>query len=292
MNRVKIALLQILPTGSVEGNLKAGIESCRRAKELGAELALFPEMWSSGYDIHNRPKEIWTVDAVSADSSFVRAYGRLAEELGMAIGVTVLETWEGGPRNTLILFDCHGRQVLRYAKVHTCDFDAEAALTPGGDFYTVDLELVSGCVRVGAMICYDREFPESARILMLQGTELILVPNACPMEKNRLAQLRARAFENMLCIATCNYPKGVSDCNGCSSVFDGIALKEDDDSYDMCLLLAGETPGIYIAELDLAALRKYRETEMQGNTYRRPTKYHMLIDEEIKAPFVRGRSRF
>ena len=48
------------------------------------------------------------------------------------------------------------------------------------------------------MICFDREFPESARILMLKGAEIILVPNACPMEINRISQLRARAFENML----------------------------------------------------------------------------------------------
>ena len=41
---------------------------------------------------------------------------------------------------------------------------------------------------------------------MLKGAALILVPNACPMEINRLSQLRARAFENMTAIATCNYP--------------------------------------------------------------------------------------
>ncbi len=52
------------------------------------------------------------------------------------------------------------------------------------------------------MICFDREFPESARILMLKGAELILVPNACPMEINRLSQLRGRAFENMIAVAT------------------------------------------------------------------------------------------
>ena len=45
-----------------------------------------------------------------------------------------------------------------------------------------------GEVKVGAMICYDREFPESARIMMLKGAELILVPNACPMEINRLSR--------------------------------------------------------------------------------------------------------
>ena len=89
-------------------------------------------------------------------------------------------------------------------------------------FYVTTLDTSCGKVKTGAMICYDREFPESARILMLKGAELILVPNACPMEINRLSQLRARAFENMLAIATCNYPKTVPDCNGYSSVFDGV----------------------------------------------------------------------
>ena len=59
---------------------------------------------------------------------------------------------------------------------------------------------------------------------MLKGAELILVPNACPMEINRLSQLRARAYENMTAIATCNYPETVPDCNGHSSVFDGSPI--------------------------------------------------------------------
>ena len=102
-----------------------------------------------------------------------------------------------------MLFDRYGERRLVYAKVHTCDFGAERNLTPGDDFYVTDLDTACGIVKVGAMICYDREFPESARILMLKGAELILVPNACPMEINRLAQLRGRAYENMTAIARC-----------------------------------------------------------------------------------------
>lgn len=48
---LNIALLQIKPEGSLAGNLKKGMESCRCAKELGADIALFPEMWSCGYTI-------------------------------------------------------------------------------------------------------------------------------------------------------------------------------------------------------------------------------------------------
>ena len=286
MNKIRIALLQICPADSAEENQRIGAAFCREAARRGADIALFPEMWSNGYRLYGRPKEEWTAEAIPADGPFVRAFGELAGELGMAVGITLLEQCEGGPKNSLILFDRHGKRILAYSKVHTCDFDAERALTPGEDFCTADLDTAAGIVRVGAMICFDREFPESARILMLRGAEVVLVPNACPMEINRLSQLRARAFENMFCVATCNYPKDVPDCNGHSTVFDGIAWSED-DSRDMCILETGEEAGVCLAELDLDALRDYRGTEVFGNAYRHPEKYRELIKEEVRDPFIR-----
>ncbi len=288
MRPLKIALLQIAPCGTLEGNLEKGVRACRSAGEAGADIALFPEMWSNGYDIYDRPPEQWTEEAVSADSRFVRAFGALAGELRMAIGVTLLERHGGGPRNTLILFDRFGERKLTYAKVHTCDFGAERALTPGDGFPVTALDTACGQVRVGAMICSDREFPESARLLMLKGAELILTPNACPMEINRLSQLRGRAYENMLAIATCNYPETVPDCNGGSSVFDGVAyLPGLAGSRDTCILQAGGTEGIYFAQLDLEQLRGYREREVHGNAYRRPELYGALTGAKIEPPFVR-----
>lgn len=287
MSRLNIALLQIRPGDCTEQNLEIGIRGCRKAKELGADLVLFPEMWSNGYKIHNRPSEEWIQEALPADGAFVKSFQNAAKELEMAIGVTFLERCGSGPKNTLLLFDCHGRQALKYSKIHTCDFDAEKHLTPGGDFYVTDLDTASGTVKIGAMICYDREYPESARILMLKGAEIILVPNACLMEVNRLSQLRGRAFENMVCIATCNYPEGFGDCNGHSTVFDGMAFKEDGDSCDMCILEAPEAEGIYLAELDLSKLRQYREQETLGNAYRHPKKYGELVSERRVYPFIR-----
>ena len=206
----------------------------------------------------------------------------------MAIGITLIEKYGDGVRNTLVLFDRFGERKLTYAKVHTCDFSVERNLTPGEGFCVTELDTACGIVKVGAMICYDREFPESARILMLQGAELILVPNACPMEINRLSQLRARAYENMLAVATCNYPETVPDCNGRSTVFDGVAyLPEEEGSRDTCILEAGGEEGIYIAGLDLKQLRDYRENEVHGNAYRHPGKYGILTETKIEPPFIR-----
>lgn len=275
---MKIALLQLLP----ENPLEKGLKACKKAKEQGADIALFPEMWNCGYN----------VDGAPATAEFIGAFAAAAEELDMAIGLSVLEAFQPQPRNTLILFDRHGREVLRYAKVHTCDFGDEIRLTPGEDFYVAELDTAEGPVKIGVMICYDREFPESARILMLKGAELILVPNACPMEINRLAQLRARAFENMVGIATCNYPAPHPDCNGHSSAFDGIAYAPDEPgSRDTCILEAGEAEGIYLAEFDLEKLRAYRSCEVHGNAFRRPEKYGLLLDPKVEAPFIRKEKR-
>ncbi len=288
MNKFKVALLQLLSCESIEENLMKGVAACREAKEMGADIALLPEMWSNGYSI---PEDIDVLkaQAVARDDDFVKCFGTLAKELDMAIAITFLEKFEPLPRNSVCVFDRFGKKILSYAKVHTCDFGDECRLMAGDDFYVADLDTKNGDVRIGAMICYDREFPESARILMLKGAEIILVPNACPMEINRISQLRGRAYENMLGIATCNYPKGQPDCNGHSTAFDGIVYPLDGSGpRDTMLLEAGETEGIFIAEFDLDAIRAYRREEVHGNAYRHPLKYKMLIEEKIEDPFIRA----
>lgn len=292
MESLKAALLQLKPAGTIEENLQKGLEACRKAREMGADIALFPEMWSVGYQIPENVEELKKL-AVPAEGDFVQAYQKLAKELDMAVAVTILEAWEPLPRNTVILIDRYGHNILTYAKVHTCDFGEECRLTPGEDFYVADLDTAQGKVKTGAMICYDREFPESARILMLKGAELILVPNACPMEINRISQLRARAYENMLGIATVNYPAGHPDCNGHSTAFDGIAYKPElPESRDTLLIDAGEEEGIYLADFPMDDIREYRSREVHGNAYRRPDRYGSLVKEEIREPFVRADYRW
>lgn len=281
--KLKIALLQILPEGDL---LETGKNACRKAAAMGADIALFPEMWSCGYEFDEN-----TVNslAISTDSEFVNEFGALAKELDMAIMITFLEKYMPLPRNSAALFDRHGERKFVYAKVHTCDFGDERLLSHGEEFFVTELDTKSGSVKVGAMICYDREFPESARILMLKGAELVLVPNACPMEINRLSQLRGRAYENMIGIAACNYPAPKPDCNGHSSAFDGVAyLPELSGSRDTCIFEADEKPGIHIAEFDMDMLRKYRENEVHGNAYRRPELYKQLISPEKQFPFIRN----
>ncbi len=291
MQIFRVALLQMTAGSSQEENRRKGLDWCRRAKAMGADLALFPEMWNTGYAM-TEDEQALRQNAVSRDSGFVRAFQEAAKELNMAVAITYLERYDPLPRNTVTLFDRFGKPVLTYAKVHTCDFDVERHLTPGDEFPVAELDTAAGPVKVGAMICYDREFPESARILMLQGAEILLVPNACPMEGNRLSQLRARAFENMVGIATCNYAYGQPDCNGHSSAFDGVAYGEIRpgvvEARDILVVEAGELEGIYPAAFPMDTIRAYREQEMHGNAYRHPAKYRALTEERIAPPFIRA----
>ncbi len=291
MNKIRVALLQIMPTGTLEGNLEKGKEACRKAKEMEADIALFPEMWNCGYIIPKNSKEVNDL-SVSGQSPFVLAYKKMAKELDMAVGITFLESYAPLPRNSICLFDRHGKEVYTYAKVHTCDFGEESWLTPGDDFYVADLDTAKGNVKVGSMICYDREFPESARILMLKGAEILLVPNACPMEINRISQLRGRAYENMLGIATVNYPAGQPDCNGHSTAFDGIAYRpQDEGSRDTLIVEADGSEGIFLADFPIDEMREYRAREVHGNAYRHPSQYKLLVSEHVEAPFIRADAR-
>lgn len=275
--KIKIAFLQLHPGKTPEAQYQIGERACAEAKKMGADIALFPEMWSDGYALPQDHMQLRSI-ALSMQSSFIQRFQTLAETLHMAIGITFLEQHEPKPRNSMILFDRNGKKVLHYAKVHTCDFSLENVLLSGDDFYVTVLDTENGSIKVGAMICFDREFPESARILMLKGAELILAPNACPMEINRLSALRTRAYENMLAVATCNYPKGHPDCNGHSSLFDGVPwLPEEPGVRDMCVFEAPEEAGVYIAELDLDMLRKHRANDVMGSKYRHPEKYARLV---------------
>jgi N-carbamoylputrescine amidase len=289
MGIIKVALLQMFAAGYDQAaNQAKGEQYCFLAKEFGADIALFPEMWNIGYALPDpaQPEQVerWQRHAIHRDSEFVASFKKLAKELDMAIAITYLEKWTGKPRNSLCLIDRHGEIQLTYAKVHTCSWDKEAALTPGEDFHVCDLDTAAGPIKVGAMICYDREFPESARLLMLKGAELILTPNACELELNRLSQYRTRAFENMLGLAMANY--ALPQENGHSVAFDGIAFDEK-GSRDMCLVEAGGHEGVFIAAFDLDHLRAYRREEVWGNAYRRPELYTLLTSQGVEPPFIR-----
>jgi predicted amidohydrolase len=270
---LKVALLQMRPDGNHQRvNMDKAEQFCRRAASLGADIVLMPEMWNIGYTRFDPDdpgsREQFLRQAVPTTHTFIQRFAHLAKELDMAIAVTYEQAWDPAPRNVITLFDRHGREVLTYAKVHTCDFKPmETTMTPGEDFYVARLDTRIGPVNIGAMICFDREQPESARILMLKGAELILTPNACTLDTFRLDQFRVRAVENVTHVAMTNYPS--PDHNGRS-----VAYSASGD----CLVMADDKEGIFLAAFDMDDLRHRRRRSIWGNAYRRPHRYQALTE--------------
>ena len=293
MGTIRIALLQLDSGPNLAATLDKGLEACRDARRSGADIALFPEIWSHGYRFFDPTvpgsEGAWRASALDLGSEFVRGHQQLASELDMAIGTTFLEAHKTGPRNTFILIDRHGEIMLRYAKVHTCLHDLERLCAPGDDYFVETLDTEKGPVEMGAMICYDREFPETARVLALRGAEIVLVPNACLFDDHRLAQMKTRAFENKLVLAMANYPDSHPAGNGRSLGISAVAFANEPpdgnrrgDSgqsffRETLCLEAGPDEGVFVFDIDLDELRHYRRNAIWGAVHRRPETYGELV---------------
>src|SRR5215472_11796512 len=86
-----VALLQIVPFGNHQGrNLEKGLKYCRDAKSMGADLAVFPELWNIGftpYPISPVSRQSWTASAIEQRSDFFLSFVALAKELSMNIAI-------------------------------------------------------------------------------------------------------------------------------------------------------------------------------------------------------------
>jgi predicted amidohydrolase len=280
-----IALLQILPFGAdQDGNLEKGIEYCKKAKQLGADLALFPELWNIGFATcppDEEGKLKWEASAIDRQSSFFQGFVRAARSLEINIALTYLEKYRPRPRNTVSIVDREGNVVLDYSKVFICDFGKEELLsehpnldaigcdyncTPGNTFEVCTLTGKEGKVQVGAMICADREFPEAATQLMLNGAELIVVPNSCSLDGIRSTLLKARAFDNLVGIGTANYP--YPHDNGNSQAYTCVAWKGGAEQ-DTLMVRAGVEEGLLLAAFDVGEIREFRKQEAWRMDYRK-----------------------
>lgn len=282
--KFKVALLQVTSFGDdQEKNLAKGVRACGEAKAAGADLAVFPQLWNIGSTpspLDPEGRRRWIALAIDQKSRFFQTFAALARDLEMNVAVTYLEAHQPLPRNTVSILDRRGEVVLNYSKVFICDFGkdehkkpnprtegigCDVSCSPGESFDVCTLESDDGQVMVGAMICADREFPEAATQLMLNGAELVVIPNACTWDEIRTAGLKTRAFENLVGIAMTNYPglnRGRSQAHGCVAWRAGQPV-------DTLIAKAGEVEQILLATFDMDDIRAFRHTELWRLDYRK-----------------------
>ena len=271
----RVAVLQMRSVNrEYERNIKTIIKYMSDAKQNGADILLLPECFITGYDL--------TIDNASAiTENDLAPLCENAKELNIGLVAAALTKGKSNPQNSAFVISKDGKILMKYAKVHTCDFADEKVLESGTEFKVCDFD----GVKIGIMICYDREYPESARVLMLKGAEIILVPNDCGSMRPRLQALSTRAYENMCGVAMAN-PNGENAGNSCA--YSPICWDRNGECVDNTLLLAdAETEGLFYADFDMDAIRAYREREMMGNTFRKVKAYVELLNDEIQYPFVR-----
>ena len=271
----RVAVLQMRSVNrEYERNIKTIIKYMSDAKQNGADILLLPECFITGYDL--------TIDNASAiTENDLAPLCENAKELNIGLVAAALTQGKSNPQNSAFVISKDGKILMKYAKVHTCDFADEKVLESGSEFKVCDFD----GVKIGIMICYDREYPESARVLMLKGAEIILVPNDCGSMRPRLQALSTRAYENMCGVAMAN-PNGENAGNSCA--YSPICWDRNGECVDNTLLLADAgTEGLFYADFDMDAIRAYREREMMGNTFRKVKAYAQLLNDEIQYPFVR-----
>ena len=274
----KVAILQKRSCNrEMEQNTDTIIANMALAAENKADILLIPECFITGYEL-----PIDNQDALTDDCEYINRICAAAKQYHIGVIATALTQGVEKPQNSAYVINKDGRILMKYSKVHTCDFADERCLESGSEFKVCDFH----GIKLGIMICYDREYPESARVLMMKGAEIILVPNDCGAMKPRIQALSTRAYENMVGIAMAN-PNGANAGNSCA--YSPICWDEDGECVDNTLLLADDmTEGLYYADFDMDVIRSYRKSEMMGNTFRKVKAYEELMSREIRDPFVRA----
>ncbi|GAA1979410.1 carbon-nitrogen hydrolase family protein [Catenulispora subtropica] len=241
------------PAADRRANLAALDAAAAKAAAQGAQLLVTPEMYLTGYNIGAE-----TV-AELAESRFGesgQAVARIAAQHGIAILYGYPEVdGDGVVRNAVQLVDAEGLPLANYRKTHLFGDVDRAAFAPG-DELVVQADLAG--VRVGLLICYDVEFPETVRAHADAGTQLLLVPTALmrPYEYVPRQMVPARAIESQLFVAYVNRVGVERDF-----VYAGESRVVSPDGRE--LAVGSDHEELLIADVDLADLAASREL----NTY-------------------------
>jgi predicted amidohydrolase len=248
---------------SVDDSLAALDDAARRASAAGARLLVTSEMFLTGYALGDAIPDL----AEAADGPASARVARIAAGHGLAIVYGYPERDGCGVFNSAQLIGPDGERLANYRKTHLFGDFERTWFTPGDD--TVVQAELDG-TRIGILICYDVEFPETVRAHALAGTQLLAVPTALMRPYEFVAQtlVPVRAYESQLHVAYANRcgPEGEFD-------FAGLSCLAGPDGAVRARAGAGEE--LVVADADSELLRAVRE-ETPYLDDRRPELYRSL----------------
>ncbi|MBO4510859.1 MAG: N-carbamoylputrescine amidase [Lachnospiraceae bacterium] len=182
MRNITVAAIQMKCSTVVEENLKKAEEMVRKAAGQGAQVILLPELFEREYFCQQKRYDFYQYALPVDENPAVEMGMRLAKELEVVLPISFYERDGNVLYNSLAWIDADGSLLGVYRKTHIPDdhfYQEKFYFTPGNTGFMV-FETKYGML--GAGICWDQWFPETARSLALQGAEMIFYPTAIGSE--------------------------------------------------------------------------------------------------------------
>ena len=195
MKTLKIGIVQQHNTADVNNNRERLAQQIARLARQGAALIVLQELHNSLYFCQTENVDLFDL-AEPIPGPSTDFYGQLAREHGVVIVTSLFERRAAGLyHNTAVVMERDGSIAGTYRKMHIPDDPAyyeKFYFTPGDlGFHPIHTSV--GCL--GVMVCWDQWYPEAARLMALQGAELLIYPTAIGYESSDTADEQQRQRE-------------------------------------------------------------------------------------------------
>jgi predicted amidohydrolase len=259
---MKVAAIQMTSGPDVGANLEQARLLLEEAAARGARLAALPENFSFMGLKEADKRAVAESDGEGAAQGFLAETARRLKLWVVGGTIPLRAGADGRVAAASLVFDCDGRRVARYDKIHLFDVDVPGRIesyresrhvAPGSAAAVVDTPVG----RLGLSVCYDVRFPELYRHLSAAGAQLLVVPSAFTAPTGRAhweTLLRARAIEN-LCYVLAPAQSGFHP-NGRETYGDSMIV----DYWGKILQRVPRGRGCAIADVDLSRQAGVRET--------------------------------
>lgn len=192
---MKIGIIQQACTADIEANKRKLADNIRKAAAEGARLVVLQELHNSLYFCQTENVDLCSL-AEPIPGPSTEFYGSLAKELGIVLVTSLFERRAAGLyHNTAVVLERDGSIAGRYRKMHIPDDPAyyeKFYFTPGDlGFHPIDTSVG----RLGVQVCWDQWYPEGARLMALQGAELLIYPTAIGYESSDTPEEQERQRE-------------------------------------------------------------------------------------------------
>ena len=181
---MKVGIIQQSCSGDVNANKEKLANNIRKVAKEGAELVVLQELHNSPYFCQTENTQLFDL-AEPIPGPSTEFYGAIAKECGVVLVTSLFERRAAGLyHNTAVVFEKDGTIAGKYRKMHIPDDPAyyeKFYFTPGDmGFHPIQTSVG----KLGVQVCWDQWYPEGARLMALQGAELLIYPTAIGYESS------------------------------------------------------------------------------------------------------------